>query len=170
MATNIFRRISVVRQEIWRKGQCCQLSTYNSPNFSNSVIWPFREWSLNPSWPPPILRKKLNKHNSGIWGPVQRFGKVGLLRFYQTNERDILDTPRLIIYSSALIRNLEMAKVWRRQSLTDKNLAKNLKQLKVLGSNPFWLSAFFHPMISVLWYGGAIWSTQFPSFLETMNS
>ena len=28
-------------------------------------------------------QKKLNKHISEIWGPVQRFGKVGILRFYQ---------------------------------------------------------------------------------------
>ena len=44
-------------QKIRRKGQCCQLSTYNSLNFSNSVIWPYGEWSLNTSRLPPILRK-----------------------------------------------------------------------------------------------------------------
>ena len=47
-----------------------------SLNFCNSVIWPFGEWSLKPSWPPPILRAIRTNKN---WS----FGKVGLLRFYQ---------------------------------------------------------------------------------------
>ena len=64
------------------KGQYCQLSTYNSPNFSSLVIWPIREWSLNPRCPPPILRKIQTNTILGIWGPVRKFGKVRLLRFY----------------------------------------------------------------------------------------
>ena len=33
-----------------------------SPNLG---IWPFGEWSLNPSWPPPILRKIWTNK---VWG------------------------------------------------------------------------------------------------------
>ena len=62
---------------IQRKGQCCQMSAYNSLNFSNSVIWPFGEWGLNPSWPPPILRTVQTNNIQGFEGLSGDLEKLG---------------------------------------------------------------------------------------------
>ena len=48
--------------------------------FNNLAIW---RMESQPKYATSYSQKNSNKHNLGrIWGPVRRFGKVGLLRFH----------------------------------------------------------------------------------------
>ena len=53
---------------------------------------PFRELSLNPSWPPPILRKSLTKIVD-FWA-LPDIWKVGPLRFYRPLNQTIQEAMK----------------------------------------------------------------------------